>query len=139
MKQKAVIFDIDGVLVEDSALLPYKEEKHNAEAPKLPITSLGDHLAKLCFRSRYHIIVLTHRPQKIYAETTSQLLGQGLFWGLTLIMRDDNDNRAPEVYKEEKLLELKERYDIAFAIDDNIKICKMYQKHGIPALQAYLP
>lgn len=65
-------------------------------------------------------------------------LGDELF--MQPVLPEDDDNwHNPAEYKEEIAQKLRREYNIQLAVDDNTDVCKMYQRIGIPTMQARFP
>jgi len=85
-----------------------------------------------------NVVFLTARPEhtrKLTVEWLRQRL-ELLKYDYELIMMPDDypENKTIVDYKRDEVRKIKEKYDILFAIDDNLDLCKMYEGLGIKAL-----
>ena len=85
----------------------------------------------------YDLIFITGRPEYVRFETETWLKNNGLSWN-HLLMRQDNDKTE---YTQFKLNCLKsigvEIEEVAFAIDDEDTMCKIWKNSGITVLQVF--
>lgn len=80
-------------------------------------------------------IFITARSEEIREITNTILSNLFLDKPFELYMRKLDDRRPSDVVKEEILQnEIIPRFDVQFALDDDIKNCEMYVQHGIPVL-----
>lgn len=147
MKQKAIICDIDGCLLDTSRI--YNEaEKENivgaaffnffdrrANDPKYSVkNSAMFDLVNFFKKEGYAIIILTARTIKIQSETY-QYLTEGykaLPKDIIMVSRLISDYGLPDyMVKENKLEALRKDYDIRLAIDDNLYNLEMFRRNNI--------
>ena len=134
-KTKVIISDIDGVLM-DGPWWDDIEDFYRNMNDWYPI-DWTVYMLKCFYKLGYKIIFLTARDEKVRLRTTQQL--QELFpFNIEMYMRPRGDLRESHVVKEEFLMELMEKYDILFAMDDETPNCEMFKKHGITVLQVTL-
>ena len=136
-KPTAVIFDVDGTLVNTADIVhlvlakPKKYDQfHYASAFCDP------HDWVVAEARRHHaegtiVLVVTARKDR-WQELTSNWLEANEVPHHELHMRKDDDNRPDRVIKEEILFELRERFEILHAYDDNPNVIALWQEHGIP-------
>lgn len=92
------------------------------------------HLVKGLQKQKIKIIFVTARDEKCRSYTLYQL--KQLFdFPIELYMRGRGDLRPDPDVKREYIIELKEKYNILFCIDDNTDNCKMYNELGLTALE----
>lgn len=136
-RPKAVIFDVDGTLVNTSDIVhmvlakPKKYDQfHYASAFCDPhdwvVDMVHEHIA-----AGHKILVVTARKDRWKTLTVNWLEANGVPYD-ELHMRIDDDNRQDRIVKEEILFLLRERYDIVHAYDDNPNVIALWQEHGIP-------
>ena len=154
MKPKAIICDVDGVLLDTSRIIKEIHERklkgdekwdffHKyANHPDYAIKNEDMfNLINFFLENGFYVFLLTARQEKIHSDTISYLwtgdVKLELFKGkANLIMRpDDNKMQACDL-KEMQLKELQKDYDIRLAIDDDLQNCKMFEKNGILTLRA---
>lgn len=122
MKTKAIIFDLDGTLCELSdSSNPYNHDGEEVIILEMALIleSFEQYWAK--------IIILTWRKKKEYWHITVQWLWENEIYYDEVIMQEWNTAKQNHIYKREKLIELKEKYDIIAMFDDNpdlIPVCK---------------
>lgn len=155
MKQKAIIIDLDGTLVDNGvrALNHLGRRRENLNDPQIRWdeffeSSLEyDKPHKWCqeicesfVNDGYHIIFLTGRME---TESTKRVTEQWLLTycsqhvmeNSTLIMRPNKDFRFNQVVKMELMgTKILPYYDVLFAIDDMKKNIDMFRNFGITAL-----
>ena len=121
MKPRAIIFDFDWVLCH----LKPESERNNHTWDELPIKGMLYLIDSI--DSRFlDIIVLTWRKEKYRNITSDWLYTYGIPFK-ELIMQEWHTAKKNHVFKREKLLELKEKYDILCVVDDNpdmSEVCK---------------
>jgi FMN phosphatase YigB (HAD superfamily) len=149
-KQKAVIFDIDGVLAEKSLERDYREyDKVHLDSPINLCLKIMNCLALQ--NPFYHIILITGRKEYCREATTQWIVknADGLYqedfdvvgygistYNFTLFMRGDKDHRkAHELKREIYEKEIKDKYDVVACFDDEAEIIKMYQEYGLLTFQ----
>ena len=136
-KQEAVIFDVDGTLVNTSDIVhlvlahPKKYDQfHYASVFSPPHGWVVEEVRRHFLLGR-RIIIVTARKDRWW-ELTSNWLGDNKVPYDELHMRRDDDNRMDYIIKEEILFELQERFEIIHAYDDNPSVIALWQRHGIP-------
>lgn len=120
-KKQIYIFDLDWTLCELwESINPYNHDWEEVTIPWMSVIyeSLEEHR---------HWIILTWRKRKEYWEITEKWLEYNEIQYLDLIMQEWNTAKPNHIFKREKLIELKEKYDIIAMFDDNpdlIPVCK---------------
>ena len=123
MKQKAIIFDLDGTLCElwDSA------NPYNHDGEEVLIYGMSRIYSSMKFWYDTRLIIMTWRKRKEYWVTTVNWLEKNSIEFDKLIMQEWNTAEKNHIYKEKELIKLQERYDIVAMVDDNpdlIPVCK---------------
>lgn len=131
-KKQVVICDIDGVLIEN----PLWDTLENFYENIMDGWSnlWCEKLLNGLISQGVHIIFVTARNYRFHSFTKLQLrscVGDKF----DLYMRDKDDLRPDWQVKKDYLVELKEKYNILFCIDDNIDNCNMYKDLGLVTLQ----
>ena len=70
----------------------------------------------------------------LYMRPNHKEIRPGVVWEAGMPLMQSNAD-----YKEQVLLKLEKKYDILWAIDDDLKVCEMYQTHGVIAIHLLLP
>ena len=138
--KKAIIFDIDGTLADHKNRLKYIEQKPKKwdlffresihDKPLQHIKVIYDALKKT---GKYHIIIMTGRPNK-YKEITIEWLQKNGFDYDKLFMRPTNNFKKNIEMKEILLQKIMQYYEVVFAFDDDEKVIELYKKYNIKIL-----
>lgn len=136
-KPTAIIVDVDGTLVNTADIVhlvlnkPKKYDQfHHASVFSEPHGWVVDEVREH-FLLGHKVIIVTARKDRWW-ELTSNWLGANKVPYDELHMRKDDDNRPDRVIKEEILFELRERFEIVHAYDDNPNVIALWTEHGIP-------
>ena len=148
-KKQAVVFDIDGTLVDVSKRLEVcqKESKNKKEFwacflserylyLDLPIERTIKLLQKY-WSEGVKIIIITGRTKNMEKYTLIQLSAFNIFWN-EIYFREVNDFRKDYEYKSEILKKMKEKYEILFIVDDSEEVRKAAEGLGIKAIDPAL-
>lgn len=151
MKEKAIVVDIDGVLLDVSLL--YKEIENlgldgqakwnffheNANNPKYAVkVDKFFNLINMYIQAGYKIIVLTSRRDLIGKSTLHYLLnGDVKLDNLTeMVLRPiDKEGTPSYLYKKEEIQKLHKRYDIELIIDDEYANCAIFRQLSFTVLR----
>lgn len=151
MKEKAIVVDIDGVLLDVSLL--YKEIENlglegqskwnffheNANNPKYAVkVDKFFNLVNMYAQAGYKIIVLTSRRDLIGKSTLHYLLnGDVKLDNLTeMVLRTANKEGTPSyLYKKEEIQKLHKRYNIELILDDEYANCAIFRQLGFTVLR----
>ena len=113
---KAVIFDIDGTLADNSERQKYLSELRwdmffNEMGNDYPVKEVLELYNLIRNSQQYKIIIVSGRPEK-YKKLTEQWLTWNNIYYDDLYMRKDGDQRKDNVIKQEILKHIKEKYEI---------------------------
>lgn len=151
IKQKAIICDIDGVLLDTAHIFERIENAGLQGSDKWDFFNrhANDFDVEIDFRivetlealsRNYKIIFLTSRSGEIYKQTRAKIATAiGLYaqtvFDYILIMRKYRDLRSSAEVKAEWLKELQQEFDIILAIDDESENCEMFAENNILTLK----
>ena len=144
-KQKAIVIDIDGVLLDSFIIL--KE----INSQKLTGDLMWDYFHKNCNSPRVqfiqniypllnclvpsvYIILSTSRSEKCRTGTEERLKAEKFPYD-KIYMRGIQDDRPSTEIKKEHIKQIKEDFDIIAFIDDDLGNCLMAKEEGILALR----
>lgn len=151
--KKAVIFDIDGVLAKISTSEDGTPKRGYRDYDKVdldePVKEMFRLLALFDFYEKHKILFVTGRKEMCRKETETFIYsfsGNDIFCknfnekftakGSKLFMRPDNDHRpAVKLKKEIYETQIKGKYNVFMAFDDDPEVCKMYKGQGILTMQ----
>ena len=154
MLKKAIICDIDGVLLETKHIFEEIEKANLTGASKWDYFNrrANDHDVEVDTRvievletfanQGYKILFVTARSAEIWKQTRAKIdmaigqYAQNIF-GYSLAMRGTDDFNASDCVKAELLQQIQEKYDVLFAIDDDKLNCDMFRKNNILTLQVH--
>jgi len=152
MKQKAIICDIDGVLLDTSKVfkqiedfyltgnIKWKYFNRHANDNDVPCDIRIMRILEWFVDNGYKIIFLTARSEEIYRQTRAKIqYEQALYankpFDFLLIMRPSDVLAPSDEVKYNALLEIEKKYNIFCAIDDDADNCDMFASKGILTLQ----
>ena len=151
MEEKAIVVDIDGVLLDVSLL--YKQIENlglegqakwnffheNANNPKYAVkVDKFFNLVNMYAQAGYKIIVLTSRRDLIGKSTLHYLLnGDVKLDNLTeMVLRPvDKEGTPSYLYKKEEIQKLHKRYNIELILDDEYANCAIFRQLGFTVLR----
>jgi len=144
MKDEAVIIDLDKTLCK-SRELATPDMKHWKDFwplyQHIPDDVKQEWCASLINMAEMwgcKVVFLTGRPEHVRELTTDWLTEHLTMFPNTveLIMMPNDYSIEKTVvdYKRGEALKLLKKYDVIFSVDDNIEVCKMYERIGIKAL-----
>lgn len=154
MKQKAIICDIDGVLLDtqhiferiENAQLTGRDKwdffNRHANEHDVVADSRVVEILETFSEKGFRIIFLTARMNEIESQTKAKIdmaIGQyaNRIFPYLLIMRPTKNFDSSENVKERWVEILRENYHIFCAIDDDPKNCEMFAKNKILTLQVH--
>ena len=137
---KAVIFDIDGTLADNSERQKYLSELRwdmffNEMGNDYPVKEVLELYNLIKNSQQYKMIIVSGRPEK-YKKLTEQWLTWNNIYYDDLYMRKDGDQRKDNVIKQEILKHIKEKYEISFAFDDRKSVVDMWRENGVFCFQS---
>ena len=145
MKRKAIVCDIDGVLLDSSHLMQeaeyfelYGDLKwdyfYNHCNDVEVITETKEFILKCA--ETFDILLSTARNEKCKYTTLNKLQKEGLFFlSCDIYMRKQDDFRPASEVKREHLIEIMKEFDVIAFIDDDIDNCEMAKELGILSLR----
>ena len=140
-KLAAVLCDFDGVLADASDALatmpPGGWEWYHDQIGQMRVLNNGvPELLRYLYRGGTHTIILTCRPVR-YADTSEAWLHRYGVKHHELMCRPEGVKHQD--WKRQAVVELKRRYTIVLALDDNPAEIAMYQELDVPGLLVYSP
>lgn len=126
----AVIFDIDGTLAIKGDRSPYEWEKVGFDTLNQDIAIL-----LVMFTSRgYKILIFSGRDSICKKETEQWLYRYSVHYD-ELHMRSEGDKRKDVEVKKEFYLQCVPKYDIQYAVDDRLQVCRLWHELGVCLLK----
>lgn len=139
--RQAVLFDVDGTLANVSAVVgeighpfdptPENLNRFHALAEHAPPHSWVVNFAHAVQSSTKGLVVLTARSER-YRPQTERWLNRHDIHPDALHMRPNRDLRSDAEVKEDILRDIRKRWDIVHALDDNPSIVALLHRLGIP-------
>lgn len=144
-KPAAIIVDLDDVLFYTNPIFKKAAEMNlsgddlwgffHEKVEGCPINRWAADMVSRYIRAGITPVFITARSEEIRLETGMSIMKSLNITYFDLYMRKIGDKRSSEIVKEEILLDkVLPLYNVEFALDDDIKNCEMYAKHGIPVL-----
>jgi beta-phosphoglucomutase-like phosphatase (HAD superfamily) len=136
-KPRAVIFDVDGTLVNTSDIVhlvlakPKKYDQFHYASVFCDPHDWVVELARKHFIDGDKVIIVTARKYRWLDITCNWLEGQQVPYH-EIHMRKDDDDRKDRIVKEEILAKLQEKYEIVHAYDDNPAVIELWEEYAIP-------
>lgn len=127
---KAAIFDVDGTLARMDGRGPFDWGKVGSDFPVQEVIDL----LGLFRGDGYAVLVFSGRDAVCRADTEQWLRENGIAYD-ELRMRPEGDNRKDVEVKKEFYEELKDRYDIVYAVDDRPQVCRLWHELGLCLLK----
>lgn len=154
MKHKAIICDIDGVLLDTEHIFDRITQtgladdnaweffnRHANDHDVMADSRVIEILETFVLRG-FKVIFMTARSSAIWKQTWAKIemsiaqYAQFCF-GFELAMRDESDKRPSDVVKEDLLKKAQEFNSVLFAIDDDPKNCEMFARNNILTLKVH--
>lgn len=145
MREKAIVLDVDGVVLDSSAIfrelfekkLKFEEKwkyfRENCNSERVSFIKSSLELIQ-GLNEDVKIILLTARNEKCRKETEARLKVENFTYH-ELYMRPEDNYEESNVLKGKILFELKGVYDIIAFIDDELSNCLAAKNLGILALR----
>jgi hypothetical protein len=144
-KEKAIVIDIDGVLLDSDPIL---KEIYNL---KLRGDAMWDYFHAHCngprvsflkgiypllnsLKGSVYIVLSTSRNECCRADTKARLHTEGFPYDLLYMRKEDDYRPSPEV-KKDHLNKVLQKFDIIAFIDDDLANCQMAKEEGIFSLR----
>ena len=146
MKNKCVVFDIDGTLLKSAFILNELLEKNlkgkakwdyfyaHCNSDKVKVVPCMREIIKELVIKGYVPILSTARNEHNREATIEKLHKEGIIFK-ELYMRQDGDYRPSAEVKKEHLISISEKYDIKFFMDDDVSNINMAKELGIGTIQ----
>jgi len=143
MKQKAIICDIDGVLLDTDHIFERIEKAGLTGDAKWDFFNrhANDHDVEVDSRIVELLEAFANQGFRIEKQTRAKIelaiarYSESIF-DFLLIMRPSRNVDSAEVMKESWLHLLREKYNVMFAIDDNDENCKMFAKNNVLVMKS---
>lgn len=127
--KKAIILDLDGTISLLNGRNPYKFHLSGSDL----LNDIVYDIVTEDYNKGYDIIILTGRGLSSKRITQEWLKSNNINY-VKLDMKPDSDNRPSHLYKEDKVKEYLDEYNIKYALDDNINVISMMLSHNIPCI-----
>ncbi len=154
MKQKAIICDIDGVLLNTEHILNRAiiAGLANGDIWKFFNRHANDHdvmanpdiveMLETFARQGYKIVFITSRSAEIRKHTSAKIaMSIGIYatrpFPFELLMRNIGDLRPSYEVKQDLMKQLQEKNSVLFAIDDESENCEMYARNKVLTMQVH--
>ena len=125
-----VVFDLDGTLAHIYNRSPYDGKSCGNDQVNESVRLLLDEM-----NERYEVIILSGRNGDSRPETEKWLKDNEIHYN-QLHMRAPDDSRKDSVIKEELFNEhIKDKYNVAFIVDDRKQVVDLWRSLGITCLQ----
>jgi predicted kinase len=126
----AVIFDIDGTLAKMNGRSPYDYTTVDTDLPVPEVVNLLS-----MFRTQgYKVLVFSGRQSSCREMTLEWLKKQGVEFD-AFEMRNEYDLRKDYVVKQEFYDKYKGSFDIKYAVDDRLQVCRLWHELGLCLLK----
>jgi FMN phosphatase YigB (HAD superfamily) len=142
LKSKAIICDLDGTLANINHRLHHSkggdwDEFHEAGKDD-PINEWCKELVSLFHDAGYYVLIVSARPSE-QREPTIKWIEEHLGWkpgdNYSLFLKDEGDGRKDfEVKKTIWERDLKDNYNVLFAVDDRNRIADLWRSLGLKCL-----
>lgn len=130
-KPKAVIFDVDGTLVDNTGRGPFEWSRVKEDMPKKMVQMLWHSLQE----KGYECIVVSGRDGVCKAETIESLQDMGIY-AIHHFQRKEGDCRKDAIVKEEIFWEhIAPNFDVELVVDDRKQVVDMWRRLGLETWQ----
>ncbi|UPW42328.1 polynucleotide kinase [Salmonella phage CF-SP2] len=138
-KPKAVIFDLDGTLADNSRRSPFDLEKLREDTPREMVVNF----LKMLSDKGYKIITVSGResgtkdePLKYRIHTLHWLWDNHICVPEDHFQRAQGDSRKDDVVKEEIFwTHIADKYNVVLAVDDRSQVVEMWRRIGVECWQ----
>ena len=129
---QAVIVDIDRTLcnITENGRSPYDWDRVAEDEPIEAMCQLVRGL-----REKYHIVLLTGRSEDAREGTEKWLEEQDISYDKLLMKASGSYEKSTLTKYESYVNDIKDEYDVAFAIDDDQRVVDMWSENGILCLK----
>lgn len=128
---RAVLVDIDGTTALMAARSPFDETRVHEDRPNAPVIT-----AVRAMSLAGHRIVFVSGRTDGCRDATEKWLAEHVGVPFTLHMRAAGDGRKDSIVKAELFdAHIRDRYDVAFVIDDRRQVVEMWRALGLTVLQ----
>lgn len=139
MKQKAIIFDIDGTIAirdkEPGGRGPFDWDRVGEDTPNEPVMFVAKMLAfAATVAGDINIVFFSGRDERA-KYPTEEWLEEHFRYSYHLMMRSEGDNRPDYVVKREMLNRAQLIYDIVAVFDDRNQVVDMWRDNDITCFQ----
>ena len=131
----AAIVDIDRTLcnIIENGRSPYDWDRVNEDRPIEATCQLVRSI-----QNNYHIVLLTGRSEDAREGTEKWLEEQNIVYDKLLMKASDSYEKSAITKYESYVNDIKDEYDVAFAIDDDQRVVDMWSENGILCLKPSL-
>ena len=129
---QAVIVDIDRTLcnITENGRRPYDWDR---VAEDKPIEAMCQLVRSI--REKYHIVLLTGRSEDAREGTEKWLKNNRIYYDKLLMKASGSYEKSTLTKYESYVNDIKDEYDVAFAIDDDQRVVDMWSENGILCLK----
>lgn len=128
---RAVLVDIDGTAALMAARSPFDETRVHEDRPNAPVIT-----AVRAMNAAGHRVVFVSGRTDGCRDATEKWLAEHVGVPFTLHMRAAGDGRKDSIVKAELFdAHIRDRYDVAFVIDDRRQVVDMWRSLGLTVLQ----
>jgi phosphoglycolate phosphatase-like HAD superfamily hydrolase len=137
MKPTAFIFDMDGTLVDTSAIVhhvlkrPKNFEAFHREAASAPARPEVVQMVHDAVDAGHDILIVTAR-EAVWRHPTAMWLALNRIPSHAMFMRPVKDYRKDYIIKKEILQRIRTTWEVVHAVDDNPAVIQLWEEEGIP-------
>lgn len=139
MKPTAYIFDMDGTLVDTSAIVhhvlkpPGQKDFHafHSEAASAPPRPEVVQMVHDAVDAGHDILIVTAR-EAVWRHPTAMWLALNRIPSHAMFMRSIKDYRKDYIIKKEILQRIRTSWEVVHAVDDNPAVIQLWEEEGIP-------
>ena len=129
---KAIIVDIDRTLcnITENGRSPYDWDR---VAEDIPIEAMCQLVRNI--QNDYYIVLLTGRSEEAREGTEKWLEDNGIWYDKLLMKASGSYEKSTLTKYESYVNDIKDEYDVAFAIDDDQRVVDMWSENGMLCLK----